>query len=168
MKRTLYTLGKIVKTHGYNGIVTLVSERPLEDEAEDLDEVFVNIDGLYVPFSVKKFALLTDTSAHVQLEFVNNQNEALILTGCKVCTAIPHLKKEPETGLEWIGFTVVDSKHGKVGEIKQIEDYKGNIVIQITNGDKEILISMYPELITNINNDAKILYIAAPDGYFSG
>ena len=167
MDKILHPLGKISRKHGYNGTVVLVSNQPLDDELEDLEEVFVVINGLQVPFPVEDFTLLTDTSAHVQLEFVNNQEEALRLVGCEMYAAtVPH-KQEPEAEWEqWTGFTVNDTIYGKIGVIQKIENYKGNIVWQVMNGDKETLISLYPELITDINHDAKILHITAPEGYF--
>ena len=168
MTADLFPLGRITKTHGYNGTVVLVSDRPLDDNAECLEEIFVVIDGLQVPFPVKELVLLTDTSAHLQLEFVNNQNEALEIVGCQVCAAIVTQMQEIKTEYEqWIGFTVHDAKFGKIGIIQQIEDYKGNIVMQVMDGDRETLISLYSELITQIDQNAKILQILAPEGYFS-
>ena len=168
MKNGLYPLGKITKTHGYSGVLVIVSDKCLDDDLEELNEIFLLIDGLHVPFPVLKLELLTDTSAHVQLEFVNNQTEALKLAGCEAFAAVEPHEQETEPGLDqWIGFDVHDSKHGKAGVIQKIENYSGNVVIQIIDGNRETLISLYPELVTGIDNDAKILYIAAPDGYFS-
>lgn len=163
----MLSLGKITKTHGYNGAVVLVSDRVLDDDDECPNEVFIVIDGLQVPFPVKELTLLTDTSAYLQLEFVDNQKEALALTGCDVYAEIaPH--KEHETGQEqWIGFAVHDARYGKTGIIREIENYGGNIVLQVMDGNKETLISLYPELVTGIDHHAQILYIAAPDGYFN-
>jgi len=167
MTNDIYPLGRIAKTHGYNGTVVLVSDYPLDDELEQLEEIFVLIDGLQVPFPVEELGLLTDTSAHVRLEFVDNQDEALRLVGCNLYAAVSPREQETEAGLEqWIDFAVHDAKYGKVGIIRNMEDYKGNIVMQIMDGNKETLISLYPELVTNIDHHAKILHIAAPDGYF--
>ena len=160
-------MGRISKTHGYDGTVVLVSDSPLGDDAESLKKVFIVIDGLQVPFPVEEFLLLTDTSAHVQLEFVNNRNEALELAGCEVYSAIAHSKQKIGDGLKrWIGFAVHDYKYGNIGVIRGIEDYSGNIVLQIIDGGSETLISLYPELVTKIDDDAKILHIKAPDGIF--
>jgi len=167
MTKDIYPLGKITKTHGYNGTVVLVSDHPLDDELEQLEEIFVLIDGLQVPFPVDEMVLLTDTSAHLRLEFVDNQKEALRLVGCELFSAVASHKLKTEAGLEqWIDFAVHDSKYGKVGIIKNMEDYKGNIVMQVIDGDKETLISLYPELVTNIDHHQKTLYITAPEGYF--
>ena len=163
----MHLLGKISKTHGYNGTVVLISEQALDDELENVPEVFLMIDGLPVPFPVEEMELRTDTSAHLKLEFIDNQNEALKLIGCEVFADVVPQEQDIEAGLEeWIGFTVHDAIHGNVGVIQQIEDYKGNIVLQIVDGKKEILISLFPELVTQIDHTAKILHIHAPDGYF--
>jgi ribosomal 30S subunit maturation factor RimM len=144
-----------------------VSDQPLDDDAERLKEIFVVIDGLQVPFPVEELELLTDTSAHVQLEFVDNQDEALVLVGCQVYAATAHNIQEIEAGWEqWTGFAVRDTKFGKIGVIQKIEDYNGNIVMQVMDGRKETLISLYPELITRMDQNAKILQITAPEGYF--
>ena len=167
MTGDLYPLGRITKTHGYNGTVVLVSDQPLDDDVEQLDEIFVVIDGLPVPFPVEDLVLLTGTSAHVQVEFVNDRDEALELVGCEVYAAIPACTQELETECElWTGFTVHDTKFGKIGVLKQIEDYNGNMVMQVMDGDKETLISLFPEMITHIDQNEKLLLITAPEGYF--
>ena len=169
MDQILHPLGRIIRKHGYNGTVVLVSNQPLDDDTEHLKEVFVVIDGLQVPFPVEEFVLLTDTSAHVQLEFVSNESEANELIGCEVYAAVDPYKqesKEESESEQWIGFAVHDVRYGKIGIIREIEDYKGNRVMQIMEGDRETLISLYPELVTNIDHDTKTLHITAPDGYF--
>ena len=162
-----HLLGKITKTHGYNGTMVLVSEIPLDESAERLDEIFVVIDGLQVPFPVKNLELLTDTSAHVQLEFVDNRDHALQLVGCEAYTTFAACTPEPEEVSEqWIGFTVHDANYGKIGTIRKIEDYNGNMVMQVMDGDKETLISLHRELIVGIDIHAEVLHVALPEGYF--
>jgi len=155
----LFPIGRITKTRGYDGTL---------DDVENLNEVFLLIDGLQTPFPVIKTVLITDTSANMQLEFVNNQNEALKLVGCNVYSATAaHIKNETEAGFEqWTGFTIYDEKYGKIGMINEIEDYNGNIVLKVIENENETLISLFPELITSIDNDAKLLHIKAPEGYF--
>lgn len=147
--------------------MVLVSDRTLDDDLERLEEVFVVIDGLPAPFPVEELVLLTDTSAHLHLEFVDSQNEASELIDCEVFTTIAPGKQEPEpAGLEqWTGYTAHDTRYGKIGVIANIEDYKGNVVMQVIDGDRETLISLYPEMIARIDRHAKNLFITAPDGY---
>jgi len=167
MNTTLHPLGKITKTHGYDGTVVFVSNRTLNDDVEHLEEVFVLIDGLPVPFPVEKLVLMTDSSALLQLEFIGDQKEASELAGCELFSEVDCCEQEQQAGFEqWTGYTVNDSRHGTIGVIQNMEDYKGNVVMQVMNSDRETLISLYPELVTRIDHHAKILYITAPDGYF--
>lgn len=163
-----HPLGRITKTHGYNGTVVLVSDKPFDENMEEcLDEIFIIIDGLQVPFPVKKFVLLTDTSAHIQLEFIDNRDQAILLIGCEAFTTFDICEPEQEEDSEqWIGFTVFATGYGKIGIIQKIEDYNGNIVIQVMDGNKETLISVHPELITGADPQAGILNVTLPDGYF--
>ncbi len=165
LKHPLQPLGKFSKTHGFSGDLVLVSDRMLDDELENLDELFVIIDGLPVPFPVEEFTLRTDSSAQIKLEFIGSSDEASELVGCEVCADVSYSEQEP--GLEqWTGFTVRDARYGEIGVIGQIEDFNGNIVLQVLQDDRETLISLFPELVTGIDDDARILYIALPDGYF--
>ena len=167
MEYKLYPLGKIIKTHGYNGVLVLVSDSCLDDKSENLNEVFLVIDGLHVPFPVRELVLISDTLAHVKLEFADDQNEAIKLVGCGVYVDKPLCRRKIQSELErWVGFTVNDSIYGKVGVVKKVENYRGNVVMQVMDGKKEILISMYPELVTSIDEIAKKLFISAPNGYF--
>jgi len=169
MKNELYPLGRFSKTHGYNGAMLLVSNIRIDDEAEQLKELFVVVDGLKVPFRVENFELMTDTSARAQLEFVNCETEAQRFVGCEVFSTLapnPDHAEENSEMEQWIGYELHDELHGKVGNIRKVEDYKGNIVMQAVEGDKEILISYFPELVTGVDKKRKILRIRAPEGYF--
>jgi 16S rRNA processing protein RimM len=165
---SLQHIGKISKTHGYNGSLILVSDQDLHDDMENLHEIFIIIDGLAVPFPVEELILRSNTSAQLKLEFVNNPEEASILLGCKACADVKVAEKKTDTEWEkWTGYIAHDRIYGKIGKIKGVEDYNGNVVLQIirTTGE-ELLISFFPELITEIDDARKILFIASPEGYF--
>ncbi|MDR1672276.1 MAG: hypothetical protein LBS09_02250 [Bacteroidales bacterium] len=164
-KDTLHLLGKFSKMHGYTGILVLICENEMDDALEQLPELFVSVDGLLVPFPVEKFTLVGDSAAHVKLEFVNTREEAAELVLCEAYADVVPLPTE--AGLEqWTGFTVHDMLHGRIGVIAQIENFNGNIVLQVTDGDKETLLSFHPEIVTDIDKTCKILYINAPEGNF--
>ena len=166
MKQTLYHVGKISKTHGYNGTLVIVADKPFGACMDELEELFLLIDGIMTPFPIEEFVTLTNTSAHVRLEFADSQNEALKLVGSCVYATVSLCEPDEAEYKRWIGYSVRDAKYGEAGIIREIEDYSGNVVMQIVDGKKETLISMYPGLITGIDEKSKIICITAPDGYF--
>jgi len=167
MKQTLYHVGKISKTHGYSGTVVVVSDNQFGTNIENIKEVFLLIEGILTPFFVEEFRLLTNTSAHMRLEFVDSEQNASELVGRDVHATIASQKPKVEAErMQYIGYAVHDAKHGKVGDIVDVKDYNGNVVMQIMDGKKETLISQYAGLITKICDNSKTMYIDAPDGYF--
>ena len=167
MDKKLHPLGRIAKRHGYNGAVVLVSDQPFDENVEYLKEVFIRIDGLLVPFPVEEFDLMTGTSAFVQLGFVNNEKDTLQLMDCGMYAETISVKTEPEAEWkQWTGFAVHDTEYGNIGVIQNIENYNGNIVWQVTDGEKETLISLCPGLVSAIDHHAKTVHITAPNGYF--
>jgi 16S rRNA processing protein RimM len=156
-------LGKFSKKHGLSGMIILVAEQALDDALENLTELVVLIEGLFVPFPVTEFTLRGDSSAQVKLEFVNSPEEASELIGCDVYADIAC--REPEPGLaQWTGFAVHDAHHGNIGVIANVEDYHGNIVLQVMQGNREILLPLYHGLITEIDEENQLLHINAPEG----
>ncbi|MDR0713138.1 MAG: hypothetical protein LBF89_02620 [Bacteroidales bacterium] len=156
-------IGKFVKTHGFTGVLLLAAEQAADVAPEHLREVFVVVDGLKVPFPVEIFTLRTENSALVKLEFVNSADEAAELTGCDVFAEVKFRQQESEEK-QWTGFAVHDAVYGRIGVIARMENFNGNRVMQIINGEKENLIPFHPELITEVDRKGKILYIHAPEG----
>ena len=168
MKHTLHLIGKITKTHGYDGTVVLLSDATLVNETENLKELFLLIDGLQVPFPVQELVLITAKSARVKLEFVDDKDQARELTGCEAYATIAPANEIIEEGFEkWRGFEVYDSKYGRKGIIQKVEDYNGNTVMHLMDGKNETLISIFPELVNEIDENKKKMYITAPEGCFS-
>ncbi|MDR0815191.1 MAG: hypothetical protein LBN37_05515 [Bacteroidales bacterium] len=165
-EKKLQSIGAFSKTHGFSGALVLLSDRILDDELENMTEIFVVIDGLRVPFPVEEFTIRTDYTALVRMEFVTSTDEATELLDCEVLADV--LLQEEEAGLEqWTGYAVHDANCGNIGCIAAIEDFKGNVVMQVIQDGKETLISLYPELVTEVDISNKILHINAPEGFLS-
>jgi 16S rRNA processing protein RimM len=156
-------IGKFVKTYGFAGVLVLASEQTEDEALECLTEIFVVIEGLKVPFPVENFTFRNENTALVKLEFVDSVDEAAELTGCEVFAEV-ELRQQEEEEKQWTGFAVHDAVHGNIGIISQIENFNGNVVMQVVHGEKENLIPLHPELITKIDRKCKILYIRAPEG----
>ncbi|MDR3093537.1 MAG: hypothetical protein LBU62_02695 [Bacteroidales bacterium] len=162
-EKNLQYLGTFSKTHGFSGTLVLLSDQMLDDELENLTELFVVIDGLRVPFPVEELTIRTDYTALVKMEFVTSIEEATELIDCKVLADI--VLQEEEAGLEqWTGYTVHDAQYGNIGCIAGIEDFNGNIVMQVIQDGKETLISLHPALVTEVDINNKTLHINAPEG----
>jgi 16S rRNA processing protein RimM len=65
---------------------------------------------------------------------------------------------------EIINFSVIDKKEGKIGIVEQVIDLPSNPLLQIIDGEKEVLVPLIPGLVTHVNRKEKILEINTPEG----
>ena len=65
---------------------------------------------------------------------------------------------------EVVGFTVVDANFGEVGKLTSIIDLQVNPLIQIMNGEKEVLVPLIEGVVEELDRKKKIMTIRAPLG----
>lgn len=168
MKKTdCKLIGTIAKPHGYKGQMVLVSENDLPDDLENWESVFVEIDGLLVPFFFKDINHTHNDSAIIQFEELENVDLIGELIHCNVYSPIKKGKKkrnQPADLNELEGYTVIDKLHGNIGLASEILDYNQNLLLKILKGQKEILIPIQESIIENIDDKTKTIYINAPEG----
>ena len=144
----------------------MVSESFLNEEFEDWESVFVEIDGLLVPFFIESLRVSSESSAVITFCDINSSEKAKEFVNCKVFQLISiagevELIKTPEVV---IGYKVIDVKAGAIGRIEEVVDYKTNLLFRILKGETEILIPVTAELIVKVNHRKKEMTIQAPEG----
>ena len=168
MKKTdCKLLGTIAKPHGYKGQMLLISENDLPDDLENWESVFVEIDGLLVPFFFKDINHTHDDSAIIQFEDLENIDLIGELIHCNVYYPLKKGKKkknQPVDLNDLEGYTVIDKHHGNIGLASEILDYNQNLLLKILKGEKEILIPIQESIIENVDDKTKTIYINAPEG----
>ncbi|MBN2274073.1 MAG: 16S rRNA processing protein RimM [Bacteroidales bacterium] len=160
-------IGIFTRTHGVQGALIL---RMQALEAEDLPEmgwVFVEVDGLPVPFFVDDIRVLNADKIILTLDSVKTETRAKELVGYKVF--IPSKKKsrkvKEKNSLEDIkGYTVIDHVHGKLGEAVDFVMITGNPLLRMLSGEKEILIPAHDDIILEISAKERVIRIRAPEG----
>jgi 16S rRNA processing protein RimM len=65
---------------------------------------------------------------------------------------------------EILQFVVMDEKEGRLGVVEQVIDLPSNPLLQIMDGEKEILVPLIPGLVSRVNRKDKILEINSPEG----
>lgn len=162
-----FQLGYIAKLHGFKGEVSLFLDVTNPSDYATLDALYIDINGQLTPFFVTSISLKNKGFAALKLEGVDSENDAKIILR-KSCylplTLLPELDDKHFYDHEVVGFKVIDAEFGEVGIIDQIIDLAVNPLIQIKNGDKEILVPFVENLVQRVDRANKTLYIAAPEG----
>ncbi len=160
-------LGTLSKPHGYKGHLVLVAENSLPNDFEDWESVFVEIDGLLVPFLFDEVNHSHTDSAIVHFEDYGNVDLVEELIHARVYAPFKNFRKKKGRSFDISdlnGYSVSDVNHGVIGVVEEILDYNQNILLRILKDGKEILIPAQEPIIESIDPKKKIIHINAPTG----
>ncbi len=161
-------LGVLQRLHGYQGEFILVSGRKIGTFVEDLEQVFLMIDGIPVPFFIDRLEWYSDTSLILGFDQIQDKESAMEFLGTEVLYpyAVPREKSSQDPGLEsLVGYTLVDVLHGEIGKITGILYYSENVLFEAERpGGRELLIPVHPDIILEIDKENRSLRIQIPEG----
>ena len=154
-------IGQVLKSNGRDGEL-LVSFSGIAPEDIDLEEpVFIEFDGLPVPFYFEAFSQRGNSRALVRLTGVRNLTDADELAGA-VLYAEDDLYEDEDEDLT--GWTVLDADGTKVGTVSAHEDIPGNPCIWVETSHGESLIPLREELVLDVDETEKTLRMEIPEG----
>ena len=154
-------IGQVLKSNGRDGEL-LVSFSGIAPEEIDLEEpVFIEFDGLPVPFYFEAFSQRGNSRALVRLTGVHNLTDADELAGA-VLYAEDDLYEDEEEDLT--GWTVLDADGTKVGTVSAHEDIPGNPCIWVETGRGECLLPLREELVLDVDETKQTLRMEIPEG----
>ena len=129
----VYRIGRLGKTHGVKGEVSLQFDDDIFDRV-DADYLVLELDGILVPFFIEEYRFRSDTVALIKFEDVDTQQRANELTGCDVY--FPRAlaaDDEGEVSLSLlVGFDLVEANGGTtIGRIAAIDDTTANLLFEL-------------------------------------
>ncbi|HEX2936806.1 MAG TPA: ribosome maturation factor RimM [Bacteroidales bacterium] len=166
-KSELISIGVLSKLHGYKGAYQFYSERTIDDDIENRESVFLEIQGLLVPFFIESINVTSDNTAVIKFEDIDNPETAKEFVSCNVFVlskgkaSKPSKKKKEE---DFKGFAVIDKTQGNIGAVNDILNYNQNILLSVMKDGNEILIPVSEEIIQAIDHKKKEILIDAPEG----
>jgi 16S rRNA processing protein RimM len=163
----LYLIGKILKTTGHQGSLLIHLEEAVADDLEKLESVYLELQGERVPFFFKEIMIRSANRVAVLFEDIGSLSEAEKLAGAPVyipAGALPPLPGEKFYSHEITGFTVIDLTFGNIGLVNDVIETPGHDLLQVMNGNIEILVPVVPEIIQSVDKKKKTIKIDAPEG----
>ena len=159
MKDDLILFGRIVKTSKEDGNLFI---RPFEEiEYKNIDFLFVEIDGTYIPFKINEIKKIKRNSLEIKFEFINNHKDAAEIVSKNVFIEKKFCTYKEENKNEIIGYIVIDEDLSKLGEIVNIINNNIQKLLEIkeNNSTKSFLIPYVNEFIFNIDHSKKTIYV---------
>jgi 16S rRNA processing protein RimM len=162
-----FYLGKIAKLHGYKGEVSLFLDVTNPSDYHQLERVFVDVDGVLIPFFIEHLKPKNKGFVAVKFQDVKDENSAKKLLKKTLYLPENELSELNETSFydhEISGFKVFDLFKGYIGTVDTVIDLVSNPLLRVELDKKEILIPIFEGLIRKVDREKKELHIEAPEG----
>ena len=165
-KNDCFFFGKITKTHGLKGEITVKLDVANPEDFKDLRYLLIEDRGNLIPYFIENQKINGDKMI-VRLQDVKKVEQAVAFMGKAVFLPnefMPELEDDDFYYKEIVGFKMVDTQKGEIGEISDVLEYPTQAVIQVMKDEKEILIPIHDDIIQKVDKKAKILTVKAPEG----
>lgn len=160
----MYRLAKILKSNGTSG--DLLVSAPEVDLAEISGPVFIEFDGLPVPFFIEQ-CTPKGGKYIVHLTDIDSLQDAEEVVGSYILSE----NNEEQFGSDdaepdFCGWKVFDGRH-YIGKVSGIAPIPGNCCLYIEREDKEeIMIPLHPDFISEIHEEQEELRLNLPEGLY--
>ena len=154
-------IAQVLKSNGRDGELLLGFVGIAPEDIDTQEPVFIEFDGLPVPFYFESFTPRGNTRALVRLTGVHNLTDADELAGA-VLYAEDDLYEDEDEDLT--GWTVLDADGTKAGTVSAHEDIPGNPCIWVETGHGEVLVPLHEELVLDVDETAQALRMEIPEG----
>lgn len=161
-----FFLGKITKPHGYEGKLVLFLDVDEPEEYQDIDVVFVDQNHQPVPYFIEE-SFLKGNKLIVRVQDVDSLEKATALINKNLylpLSLLPKLSGNKFYYHEVPGFTVTDVNHGSLGKVETVLEYPNQAVLQVFQGEKEILVPINDEVIIKVDRNGKSITVETPEG----
>lgn len=158
-----YKIGTLTRTHGIGGELSMNFTDDVWDRA-DADYVFLEVDGIQVPFFLEGWRFRSDSVALLKFQDIDSSEDANEYVGADVY--FPHsLTPEPDeddeyTWRHFTGWQVVDAQAGLIGIIDYVEDSTVNTIFCVDGK----LVPANEDFIERIDAKERIVYMTLPEG----
>ena len=154
-------VAQVLKSNGTDGEL-LLSFFDVAPEDMDLQEpVFIEFDGLPVPFYFESFTPRGNNRALVRLTGVRSLKDADELAGQSVYA--DYFEEEEEEDL--VGWMVCNAEGQTVGTVVDYEDIPGNLCLWVERPDGEqVLLPFHEDLILSMEESTQTITMSIPEG----
>jgi 16S rRNA processing protein RimM len=155
-------VGFIAKTHGTKGELKVIFDFPVTLK----EWVFVELQQKPVPFFLEHIKQSFQDEAIIKLNGINTRETAEKLKGLTLLLPKKQIKANGNLKIKnFLGYDLIDETIGFIGKIEAIEEYPKQIMLFTTYKGNSILIPAIEPILTETNDDEKVIYIKLPEGF---
>ncbi len=157
-------IGYISKTHGLKGHIILRLNELINIDEEAIKSIFLDINGSQVPYFIEE-CRPNNTGYIVKLETIDTVDTSKKLIGKKAFALSDFILEDDESLKEFIGYAIIDTKLGNIGNIADVDEKTDNAIIKVIHPTGvEIILPFNDDFIIEIDDDLKTIEFNAPEG----
>ena len=168
-KNDCMLLGTLIKPQGIRGALLLGFRDLKAEEFKKRETVFVEIDGLLVPFFVEGYQVRSGNTAVLKFEGIDTETDARELAGKWVYvlkSQVTQKGRTREQSSPVTGYRVEDLRLGFVGLAGKMTGNTRNPLLQVFYEGREFLVPVHEDIIRDIDDHRQLIRIEAPEGLF--
>lgn len=169
LESELVEAGKFNKPHGIKGEISATVD--VDVDFDDLKCLVISVEGIFVPFFISSVRPKNGDTFLITIEGVDSEEKAQYFTNRTfyiLKSDLPEYDEEDEDGFyaaDLIGYSIIDSDAGLLGEIADINDSTQNVLFVVEREDgSELFIPVVDEFIISIDSESKTIETSLPSG----
>lgn len=162
----VFLLGHFYKTHGVSGELAFSFTSDVFVQGESPYWV-IDMDGILVPFFPTSYRIRSSSSALVCIDGINTEEKARTMVGKEVYYPVAfkpeYEEDEDDEYHQLIGLDVIDSNAGLLGKVLEVDDSTLNVLLVISDGNRELLVPLVGAFITGIDLERQCIEVSLPE-----
>jgi 16S rRNA processing protein RimM len=163
----LIEIGRIVRSHGLEGRVKVLSYLETPDVLQEISELFVGRSDPEAVLMPLVSVQVGKDSFILKLQGIDDKNAAENLRGCSVWMPSEKMRELPDGEYYWrdiIGLQVLTEEDQILGRIEAVFPTGSNDVYVCRSEGREILLPAIGEVVKKIDMDRGVMVVRLPKG----
>jgi 16S rRNA processing protein RimM len=160
-------LGVLGKPHGIKGHLILKLNSLSFDDIQEMESVFIIIDGLPVPFFIEEFSERSPETLLIKFDTIYSESDARKISDRNLFIEKKFIQKHQHVDFpndSLVGYLVNDKHFGNIGIFDSVINLETHALMRILKGKIEILIPLQQEFIVSIDDTKKEIFVDCPSG----
>ena len=159
-------IGSIQRTHGVNGEFQVSWNSNFYLEEQNLESVFIELEGIPVPFFISSIRPKGEDKALIKLDDIEDVVSAEEFVGLKIFLPSDQIESEDELLMsDLVGYSIVSTDKQLIGKIVDYQEYQTNSIFTVDHqSGKEIILPAVDDLIIEVDTESKTVLMEIPEG----
>ena len=159
-------IGTIQRTHGVGGEFQVIWNDDFYLEEQNLESVFIEFDGIPVPFFIASIRSKGEDKALVKFDDIEDVDAADELVGLKMLLPADEIAPNDELLMsDLVGYSLSNAQNQPIGKIVDYQEYQSNSVFTVLHhSGKEVMLPATDELIVEFDTEKKTIIMEIPEG----